>query len=83
MDNLIAVIAGGVHEVKKMLSKQARHNKWSSQVCFAISGICLFSAIYCAYQSYENRKLEKENKDAQETLHLRRMPSLKAEEMGT
>lgn len=52
-------------------------------VCTLIYSICFFTACYSVYQSYQKYKLEKENEDAKATLHLRQMPSVKAEEMGT
>lgn len=83
MTNLVAVMAGGIVEAKRQLNNLSRHNKVAGRIFLAISTISLTAAVYCGYLSYEHRKQAKENQDAQEMLHLKKMPTVKAEEMGT
>lgn len=83
MTKMVAVVAGGLHEVKKYLKMQIGHYTTSARLLAIISALSLSVAGYLGYLSHQNRKQEEELKGAIAALEQKRMPTAKAEEMGT
>lgn len=85
MSELIAVVAGGISEVKNYLKHEMKHSISVSYFLGAVSSVFLYAAASIAlnkYKSYskENELIEKVTKQA---TMVGRMPTRKAEELGT
>jgi len=70
MTNLIAVIAGGLKEVKKYLWHLSSKNRFIARCLLGASALSLLGCFYCFYLSYEHRKQEKDNENARAMLLL-------------
>jgi len=81
MSNLVAVLAGGMAEAKRCVKHELQKARFYTVALAITATITLFSAGSIIYQNYKRKSLENEIVRQQTT--LRKMPTVKADEMGT
>ena len=85
MTELTAVMAGGVREAREYLKKEISATRGQARFFGFLGGIAIISALAISYFSYiknqQHQQLQESLKKSKMDIH--RMPTVKAEEMGT
>ena len=55
MTNVLALIAGGVHEAKKYLSTKVQDNKSKSLFLGSLAFFCISTALFIGYQTLKEK----------------------------
>ena len=85
MSDLIAIVAGGIYEVKNYLKHEMKHSLNYATILGALSSIFLFGAAAIVFDNYQSDSKEEElvEKITKHATMVGRMPTRKAEELGT